>query len=215
MSPLTSVLCAAAGAAAGAAGWVWLRTGSYRTEGDEPRRRLRSAWLVVPVAALGGGIAGLSGDWTITLPAWIYLVGAVSAVWIDLDVHRIPDRVLLVWAPLMTVSLVVCSAVANLGWHMLLRAGITAVGLGVIFLGLALAGSMGLGDVKLAAVTGLLLGWLGWPAVVLGTVSAFVLAAVVAVVFLARGASRTAHLAFGPAIIAGAAVAVFRVGLGM
>ena len=123
MSPLTSVLCAAAGAAAGAAGWVWLRTGSYRTEGDEPRRRLKSAWLVVPVAAVAGGIAGLSGDWTIMLPAWIYLVGAVAAGWIDLDVHRIPDRVLFVWSPLMIVSLVVCSAVAHLGWHMLLRAG--------------------------------------------------------------------------------------------
>ena len=89
------------------------------------------------------------------------------------------------------------------------------MGLGVIFLGLALAGSMGLGDVKLAAVTGLLLGWLGWPAVVLGTVSAFLLAAVVAVVLLVRGAPRTSHLAFGPAIIAGAAVAVLRVGLGV
>lgn len=139
------MLCAAVGAAAGAVGWIWLRTGSYRTEGDKPRRSLKSAWLVVPVAAVAGGIAGLSGDWTIMLPAWIYLVGAVATVWIDLDVHRIPDRVLLVWSPLMIVGLVVCSAVAHLGWHMLLRAGITAVGPGVIFLGLALAGSMGLG----------------------------------------------------------------------
>lgn len=44
---------------------------------------------------------------------------------------------------------------------------------------------------KLAAMTGLLLGWLGWPTVVLGTVSAFLLAAVVAVVFLVR--ERHAH----------------------
>ncbi|MEG7793094.1 prepilin peptidase, partial [Listeria monocytogenes] len=44
---------------------------------------------------------------------------------------------------------------------------------------------MGLGDVKLSGVLGAFLGWFGWPALMAGTLAAFVINAVAAVALLA------------------------------
>ena len=66
---------------------------------------------------------------------------------------------------------------------------------------------LGLGDVKLAGVLGAFLGWLGWPAVLVGTVAAFVINAAVALVLLAaRQVGTKSGIAFGPAMVAGAVV---------
>ena len=75
----------------------------------------------------------------------------------------------------------------------------------------ALAGEAGMGDVKLAAVLGLLLGALGPWQVVLGPVSAFVAAGVVALIAGMFGGTRAGdRLAFGPFMLGGfwAAVAL-------
>ncbi len=204
MTPV--VAAAGAGAVAGGLLWLWLRTGRYRDTSDEPRRSLTHAWLVVPVAAAAGGVAGTSGAWATIAVSWVFLVGATAIVWIDLDVHRVPDRVLALWGPVLVGTAVTAAAITD-QWLTVARAGAAAAALFGCYLLLAVVGSMGFGDVKLAAVTGAALGWLGWPAVVTGTVAAFILAGFAAVILLIRGAGRTSHLAFGPAIIAGAAVA--------
>jgi leader peptidase (prepilin peptidase)/N-methyltransferase len=89
---------------------------------------------------------------------------------------------------------------------------LAAVAAGAAALLLALvapSGGLGLGDVKLLAVLGLFLGWLGWGVLVLGVAFGFVLGALVAVGMLAsRRAGLRDHLAFGPWLIAGALVAV-------
>lgn len=210
----TILVGGAAGTLAGAVLWRWLRTGSYRRgEEDQPRLNLDRAWLTMPAAAGAGGLAGvLTGPW-LAVAAWVYLVGAVSIVWIDLDVHRIPDRVLRWWAPAVLAAVVLAGAAGAAGWGLLMTGVLAAAAMGVLFFVLAVVGSMGLGDVKLAGVTGLMLGALGWGAVASGVVSAFVVGAIAAVWLLVRGASRTSHLAFGPAIIVGAAVAIARAGL--
>jgi len=70
-------------------------------------------------------------------------------------------------------------------------------------------GGLGFGDVKLAGLLGLLLGWLGWGAVVVSVLAAFVIGGVIAMILLiARRASRSSHIAFGPAMILGAWVAL-------
>lgn len=211
MSLATVLTGAASGALAGGALWQWLRGGQYRIADDEPRLELTRAWVVIPAATAAGGLAGLAFQGWLALSVWTYLVGAIALVWIDLDVHRVPDLLLRWWAPAI-VALVLIAAVVEGQWAI---AG-TAVGgagaMGLLFLALALGGSMGLGDVKLAAVTGLVLGALGWGAVVTGVVIAFAAGAIAGILLLARGASRTTHLAFGPAIIVGAAAAIARVG---
>lgn len=212
MTLWTILVGGAAGTLAGAVLWRWLRTGSYRRREDQPRLDLDRAWSTMPAAAGAGGLAGVLADPWLAIAAWVYLVGAVSVVWIDLDVHRIPDRVLRWWAPTVLSSVVLAAAAGIVGWGVLTTGVLAAAAMGVLFFVLALVGSMGLGDVKLAGLTGLMLGALGWGSVATGVVSAFVAGAIAAVWLLMRGASRTSHLAFGPAIIAGAAVAIARSG---
>jgi leader peptidase (prepilin peptidase)/N-methyltransferase len=83
----------------------------------------------------------------------------------------------------------------------------------VVYLVLALVspggGGLGYGDVKLAGLLGLLLGWLGWGSVILSVVAAFVIGGVIALILLLSGrASRSTHIAFGPSMILGAWVAL-------
>ena len=156
--------------------------------------------------------AGMLTEPWLVIAAWIYLVVSVSVIWIDLDVHRVPDRVLRWWAPVLLAAVTLAAATGSGGWGILLTGLLAAAAMAVLFFVLAAVGSMGLGDVKLAAVTGLMLGALGWPVVTTGVLAGFVAGAVAAVWLLLRGASRTSHLAFGPAIIVGAAAAVARVG---
>jgi leader peptidase (prepilin peptidase)/N-methyltransferase len=68
---------------------------------------------------------------------------------------------------------------------------------------------MGMGDVKLAAVLGLYLGWLGWGAVLLGTLAGFVVQAFLALALLAgQRIGLREHLPFGPAMLLGTALAI-------
>ena len=70
-------------------------------------------------------------------------------------------------------------------------------------------GGLGMGDVKLSALLGLYLGWLGWAAVVLGALAGFVVQAVVALGLLAtRRIGLRGELPFGPAMLAGAALVI-------
>ena len=69
---------------------------------------------------------------------------------------------------------------------------------------------MGFGDVKLAGVLGMYLGWLGWGAVIVGGFLGFLLGGIVGGgLMLARRAGRKSAIPFGPFMVAGALIAVF------
>lgn len=209
---LPVLLGALLGALAGAAMWSWLRTGRYRRDDDALRRDPGGSWVVIPAAAAAGALAGGCPGWLAPV-AWVYLVGALPVVWVDLDVHRVPDQLLRYWAPVLGLAVIAAAAVED-DWGLLARAIVGGGVLGGLFLLLALLGSMGLGDVKLAAVTGLFTGALGWGYLITGAVAGFAAGAVAGGLLLARGRARTTHLAFGPAIVAGAAAAALRLALG-
>jgi leader peptidase (prepilin peptidase)/N-methyltransferase len=68
---------------------------------------------------------------------------------------------------------------------------------------------LGFGDVKLAGLLGLLMGWLGWGPVIVSVLAAFVIGGLSALILLVAGrASRSSHIAFGPSMILGALVAL-------
>ena len=70
-------------------------------------------------------------------------------------------------------------------------------------------GDLGVGDVKLAASLGLLLGWIGWRDVLLGAFAGFLLGGVFSLVLLAAGlVTRRSHIPFGPFMLGGALVVV-------
>ncbi|MEB0267998.1 A24 family peptidase, partial [Cryobacterium sp. 10I5] len=69
---------------------------------------------------------------------------------------------------------------------------------------------MGLGDVKLAGVIGLFLGWLGWSTLVVGAFAAFLVGGVYGIFMLVtKRASRGSGIPFGPWMFIGAWIGVF------
>ena len=99
------------------------------------------------------------------LAAFMYLgaVGVVTSV-IDLRTHRLPDQVVLPSYPIV-VALLALAAGMEGRWWPLGRAALAMVLVAGFYLALGLAFSpgMGMGDVKLAGLVALGLGWLGWP----------------------------------------------------
>lgn len=66
-----------------------------------------------------------------------------------------------------------------------------------------------MGDVKLAGVIGLVLGWVGWSALAVGALAAFLLGGLAAAILIvARRASRTSGIPFGPWMLGGAWVGI-------
>jgi leader peptidase (prepilin peptidase)/N-methyltransferase len=145
------------------------------------------------------------------LPAFLVLAGvAVLLTLIDLRHHLLPDRVVLPAIVAGAVLLAVAAAIEG-NAAAFVRAGVAAVVAFVVFLVLALIApsGLGIGDVKLAALLGLHLGWLGWNVVVLGAAAGFVVQAVLALALLAsRRIGLKGELPFGPAMLLGAALAI-------
>ncbi|TWX38611.1 prepilin peptidase [Frigoribacterium sp. ACAM 257] len=162
-------------------------------------------WTAVPTEA-APLVAAL-----LELVAFLWLAGAsVALAIIDVEHHRLPDAIVL---PSYVVGLVLLGASSALSgeWDALLRGVVGMAALFVFYLALALVkpGAMGLGDVKLAGVLGLWLGWLGWGELVVGAFAAFLLGGLFSVVLLAtRRAQRTGGIPFGPWMLAGAWVGV-------
>lgn len=157
-------------------------------------------------------------DAAVVLVAAAYLgaavVGVVLAV-VDLRTHRLPNAIVLP-ALAVTVALLAASCLLGAPWRALLRALTAGAVLFVLFLLLRMlgGGAMGGGDVKLAALVGVLLGWAGWSAVVLGVLAAFLLGGVVAVALLVtRRASRSTRIPFGPFLVAGTWIGVLAEGV--
>ena len=146
------------------------------------------------------------------LPAYLYFAAigiALSAI--DIDLKRLPDRIVLPSYPVLAVLLAGAAMADGDGWR-LARAALAGAALFGFFFALAFAypAGMGFGDVKLAGLLGLVLGYLSWSAVLVGTFAGFLLGALVGIVLLAgrRGDRKTA-LPFGPFLIAGTLVAIF------
>ncbi|TDC64167.1 prepilin peptidase [Micromonospora sp. KC207] len=163
------------------------------------------AWAAVAAAVFGGlGVAPGVGA---ALPAFLAVaaVGLVLAA-VDLACLRLPDP-LVGLAALGAVTGLVAAATfdGRLG-----RLFASLAGAGLSFTGYALlallpGSRLGFGDVKLAAVLGLPLGWLGWPGLLTGLVLPHVLHGLAVLGLLAaRRVRRDTPLPLGPALLAGA-----------
>lgn len=143
------------------------------------------------------------------LAVWLLLapVGVLLAV-IDLRVRRLPDPLTL---PFAASALALLGVVALLpghtgSWTNALL-GTLVLGAGYFVLFLINPAGMGFGDVKLALGVGAVLGWYGWPTVMLGTFAGFLSGALYGgALVAARRAGRGTAIPFGPFLIAGAFV---------
>lgn len=180
---------------------------------DQPRW-VRARPHVLLAAAAGVGAAWLASGWAELIAFAAAGVGCALLMVIDLAVCRLPDR--LVAATLFALAVpMVIAAVINADWDPWWRALLAGLALlaGYFLLAFLAPAGLGLGDVKFAAVVGVFLGWFGWQHVAVGTLLAFVLNAIVAVVVLLSGrGGRDSQIPFGPWMVAGAVIAVVILG---
>lgn len=175
----------------GVAGWALRRSPS----GSAP-----AAWATDPVF------------WIVLLAFLAFAAVSIVLTIIDLDTKRLPNVIVL---PSIAVGIVLLAAAAavgaatgsEIGWGSLLRALTGAAILFAFYFAVRLISprGMGGGDVKLAALVGLFLGWSGWAALAVGAFAAFVLGGVFGLaLMLFRRAGRKTAIPFGPWMIAGA-----------
>ncbi|GIG24240.1 prepilin peptidase [Cellulomonas denverensis] len=169
-----------------------------------------------PLVEAGTGVLfALACGWTVArgtpwlLPAALYLAAiGVALTLIDLDTRRLPDAIVLPSYPVLLALLAVASWGGD-DWGALLRAVLAGAALAVFYFLVLLVypAGMGLGDVKLAGVLGMALGWIGWGALLIGWFATFLLGGLfaLALVVLGRAGRRTA-IPFGPWMLGGAAI---------
>ncbi|MBF0672655.1 MAG: prepilin peptidase [Salinibacterium sp.] len=168
-----------------------------------------AAWVLSPIGPVAPTAMPAQ---LVALVAFLYLASiSIALTFIDLDTHTLPNRIVLPAYIVGGVLLVVTSVLAGTP-DAIIRALIAMAAMFVAYLVMALAypGGMGLGDVKLAGVLGLYLGWIGWGALLVGAFAAFVLGGLFSIVLLAlRRVNRKSGIPFGPWMLGGAWVGVF------
>jgi leader peptidase (prepilin peptidase)/N-methyltransferase len=159
------------------------------------------AWVAsvrspLPVAA---GIAAAVALW------WLAAVSVILTV-IDVDTRRLPRSIVLPGYAVAGLALF-ASCLLGAPWTSLGRA---AIGMAAMFALYALLrvirpDGMGAGDVRLAGLLGLYLGWFGWGALAVGALAGFVFGGVFGLVLMAvRKAGRRSAIPYGPWLLAGA-----------
>jgi leader peptidase (prepilin peptidase) / N-methyltransferase len=128
---------------------------------------------------------------------------------IDLRYRIIPNRI--VYPSLLVFAAYIVVAWLGGGGLSPARAviGMLAYGGSLLIVAIVSPAGMGMGDVKLAALIGLVLGSLGLRYVAVAAGTGILLGGVAAIVALIAGASRKQVLPFGPFLAAGAVVAAF------
>jgi leader peptidase (prepilin peptidase)/N-methyltransferase len=214
---ITALLTGAAGAAVGAVSGRWARHSlaalGYRLddEQDLPTPGPRG-WIIWMSALSLGSIAAwltATGTWTLAPVLLPLAISGPALAAIDLDVMRLPNRILSPAAVLTVIGLA-STTITRGGWWTTAWGLIGGLIAGVAFwvLHVLSHGGLALGDVKLAAVIGLSAG-----AVSLATVWwALTIAALAALVW-ALAAHRRGPLAYGPWLLLGFWASVLTVGV--
>ncbi len=170
-------------------------------------------YLVVEVltgALFAGAAARLGFNWD--LPAFLaMLAGLVALSWIDVEKMILPKKVVYPTLALVALSLLIAAATEG-EWHRLLVAIICAASWFAVFflVNLVSPRALGFGDVRLAPVLGLALGWLGVPYVVLGFFAANLIGAVIGIALLiTKRVKRNQPVPYGVFLALGAAFALY------
>jgi len=136
---------------------------------------------------------------------------SIALAMIDLDTQTLPNRLVF---PSYIVGAILLggSAVLSGSYGALIVAAIGCAASFALYFLMALVypGGMGFGDVKLAGVLGLFLGWLGWGELAVGSFAPFALGGLFAIALLIiKRAGRKSRIPFGPWMLIGAWVGIF------
>jgi len=159
---------------------------------------LIAAWLPFDLPAYGVALGS-----AIMVFALLCLLIVVTVI--DADTMEIPNSLSL-WIALLGLFALVIGPTSQLPWYDHLI-GAVAISVPMFLLAFIIAGSFGLGDVKLMAAAGL---FLGWQLVLLAAFIGVLIGGVYGIYLLVtRKKGRKEHFAFGPALCVGIAISVF------
>lgn len=183
--------------------WLLLRAKCRHCSAPISARYPLVELIVSALCALSVGVYGVS----VLAVGLIYLaVVTVALAAIDLEHMRLPDALTLTSYPVVVV-VVVAQSWIDADWWMLVRSLLGGLILGGFYFALwfAMPKGMGFGDVKAAALLGLALGAIGWPALAVGAIAGPMIGGVVGVAAMIRlRRSRGVAIPYGPWLIAGA-----------
>ena len=172
------------------------------------------AVLELATAAVLALLAGRFGGQPLTLALGFLGALGVALAAIDISVKRLPDRLTLPAYPVLIGLLAIAALTGHdlaALWRSLLGGLVLAAG--YLLLGLARPGQLGGGDIKLAGLAGLVLGWLGWRAVLTGAALGFILAGLAGLALLAaHRVTLRGTISFGPFLLGGALLVILAAG---
>lgn len=187
--------------------WVLLRGRSRCC--DEPVSGRYPLVEAATAIAFGAVAAWVGLSWI--LPALLYLAAiSIALTMIDLELRRLPNAIVLPSYP-VAAALLTLAALGEGELGRLPRAAICGAALYAFYFLLMVINprGMGFGDVKLAGVLGLYLGWFGWQHAVVGGFLGFAVGGVVGILLMIVGrAGRKSMIPFGPFMIIGAWLAL-------
>jgi len=188
--------------------WLFLRG---RCRSCHSPISVRYPLIEAATAGLFAGVAARIGfSWS--LPAYLVLAaGLLALACTDLEHLLLPKRIVYPVLGLVGVLLLGAAAITN-HWHDLLVAGLSGVVWFVVFFAMNAISPrlLGFGDVRLAPVLGLALGWLGIRYVLLGFFAANLIGAILGIALIAtKQMSREQQIPYGVFLAAGALLAIF------
>ncbi|MEE2570911.1 A24 family peptidase [Pseudarthrobacter sp. J64] len=164
--------------------------------------------------------------WLVLAACAFFVVMAVRLAVIDIREHRLPNRIIFPAYPAVAVLLLAAAVVHHLDGEALslmpdggaalfgipggrIVAGGAVLWIFYFLLRLIYPPGMGFGDVKLAGILGMYLGYLGWSHLAFATFGAFLLGGLwgVALILARRGTLKSA-IPFGPFMLLGAGAAM-------
>lgn len=171
-------------------------------------------WIGVwgPVGTTSSASIGLPPlAWWFALAGYLWFAGAgIALTLIDLEHQRLPDSIVLP-SLIVVATLLSVSAALSGEWGQLIATlgGGGALFVFYFFIVLVYPRGIGGGDVKLAPLVGVALGFAGWAQLVVGAFAGFLFGAVVGLMLIAmRRATRTSGIPFGPFMLAGGWVGI-------
>jgi leader peptidase (prepilin peptidase)/N-methyltransferase len=164
------------------------------------------------VGALLGAATANTFGFTLQLFAYGLMIAmALEQTLVDFCTHRLARgvtmRAAIVGGPLLTLAAINIDETARIAT--MFGAFIATL---VFFLVLSFIskGGIGSGDVRLAPVLAMFLGWLSWQHVYIGLASGFILGGIWALALIVTGkANRSSRIAFGPFLCVGAVATLF------
>lgn len=161
-------------------------------------------------ASAGHVVAGVQGA-LLVFALVVFLFQGVRLSVIDIREHRLPDRIVLPLYLWVGIPIFLIFILSDDFWHARQSTYSAVFLMGSYWiLRKASRNALGLGDVKLAGIIGLICGFVAPLNIIWATLIAFVLGGLVSVALVAtRKAHAKTHIPFGPFMLIGATIALF------